>query len=125
MKRAGRIRRNSELITRDVRAPGVDLIVLREDPRAPDVMLVVITAVGFNQVRLVIVRRLVQIAAGLDEAGTIEGFAGVVTNGEFDKGLVKIAQLRRKRMANVLVRDDDFGGEAIAASDTEAAAIDR
>ena len=60
-------RRHGELITRHVRSPRVDLIVLRKDARAPDVMFVVIGAVGFDQIGLVVMCSFVEITVRFDE----------------------------------------------------------
>ena len=68
MKRAIDVRWNMELISRHVRAPRIDLIVLGKDPRAPNVMLIVVTPIGLDQVGFVIVRRFLEITIGLNKA---------------------------------------------------------
>ena len=83
MKRATDVRWNMELISRHIRAPRIDLIVLGKDPRSPNVMLVIISAVGFDQIGFVIVRRFLEIlsaeprvsATALQTVGT-KGYDG-------------------------------------------------
>src|SRR5438067_6950170 len=89
-------------------------------------MLVVEGSVGHHEVSLVVVRRLVEEAVGPDEAGLEENASGRgVGDGELYVRLVEVAQLRRERVAEVLVRDDNVGGERVAALDSITAAAQR
>src|SRR5215470_14531384 len=53
----------------------------------------------------------------------IKGPAAIVADGEFNIGFIKIAQLGRKRMANILVRDHNFCRNEISARGSEITAI--
>src|SRR5439155_281759 len=66
-------------------------------------MFVVISAVGFYQVGLIVVRRFIQITVGFDKAGAVKRLACIVADNELNVSFIKVTQLRRKRMANVLV----------------------
>ena len=86
-------------------------------------MFVVISAVSFDQVGFVIVCGLIQITVGLEETGSVKRPTRVVADDEFNIRLVKVTQLRRKRMANVLVGDHYLGRDAIAAGNFEAVSV--
>src|SRR6266496_687703 len=88
-------------------------------------MFVVVSAVGLNQVGLVVVRRSVKITIRFDEARAIERLARVIAYDKLHECLIKIAQLRWERMPDVFVGDDNLGRDAITGSDLKTAAINR
>ena len=88
-------------------------------------MFVVIGAVRFDQVGLVVMRVFVEITVRLYETGPVNSLARIVADDEFDIGFVKVTQLWRKRMADILVGDNNVGRHAIAARNLKVTAIDR
>ena len=86
-------------------------------------MFVVISAVGFYQVGLLVVRRFIQITVGFDKAGAVKRLACIVADNELNVSFIKVTQLRRKRMANVLVGDHHLGSEAIPAGNSEVVTV--
>ena len=125
MKRASGVPGQAKLIARHIRTAGLNLIVLRDAPRAPDVMLVVVGSVELHQIGLVVVRRLIQITVGLQKARLIESLALVITHREFNERLIEVAQFRRERVADVLVCDNDLSRDSIRGLNGETAAIER
>src|ERR1700755_1199693 len=89
-------------------------------------MLFVEAAVGHHEISLVVVRRLVQIPVGLEEARAEESLARRrVRYGELDVRLVEVAKLGRERVAYVLVRDDHVGRQGVAALYLKSACVER
>src|SRR5712675_1172434 len=88
-------------------------------------MFVVISAVRFYQVGLVVMRVFVEITVRLYETGPVNRLARIIADDEFDIGFVKVTQLWRKRMADILVGDYHFGRHPIAAGNLKVTPIDR
>src|SRR2546421_10415122 len=88
-------------------------------------MLVVERAVRLDEIGLVVMRRLVKVAVRFDEAGVKERLPCIIFDGELDERLVEIAQLRRERVAYVLVCDDDIGSDLLSTRQRELVVIER
>src|SRR5688500_7139718 len=99
-------------------------IVLSDATGAPNVVLVVIRAVRFNEIGFVIVGRLVKVAVRFDESRLIESLSFFVGDNEFNKGFVEVSQFRRKRVTDILVCDYDFRSNSVCSADRKTALVE-
>ena len=109
----GDLLRHAEAVAHQLRAAGLEHVVVGEHAVVPDLVdavqlaLVVDEAIGEG------VGRGVEVAVGLDEAAFAEDFAGAVLDDEVDPSLVEVALLGDQGVADAFVLDDDIGDEGL------------
>ena len=109
----------AEAVANQLRAAGLDGVVVGLNAVVPDLMEIVEFAFYVNKAVGEGVCGGVEIAVGLDETRLGEDFAGAVLDGEVDPGLVEVALLWDVGMGDAFVLDDDVGDEGIVGRDGE------
>ena len=109
----------AEAVADQLRAAGLDGVVVGQHAVVPDLVEVVQLALDVDQAVGEGVGGGVEVAVGLDEAALGEDLAGGVLDGEVDPGFVEVALLGNEGVADALVLDDDVGDEGFAGGDGE------
>jgi hypothetical protein len=107
----------AEAVADQLRAAGLEGVVVGQHAVVPDLVQVVELALDVDQAVGEGVGAGVEVAVGLDEAALGEGFAGGVLDREVDPGLVEVALLGDEGVADALVLDDDVGDQRFAGGD--------
>ena len=122
---AGDVFGQAEAVADQLRAAGLEGVVVGQHAVVPDLVQVVEFALDVDQAVGEGVGAGVEVAVGLDEAALGEGFAGAVLDGEVDPGLVEVALLGDEGVADALVLDDDVGDQGFAGCEGEGGKAER
>jgi hypothetical protein len=113
---AGNVLGKAEAVADQLRAAGLEGVVVGQHAVVPDLVQVVELALDVDQAVGEGVGAGVEIAVGLDESALGEGLAAVL-DGEVDPGFVEVALLGNEGVADALVLDDDVGDQGFSGSE--------
>ena len=117
---AGDVFGQAEAVAHQLRAAGLDGVVVGQHAVVPDLVQVVQLALDVDEAVGEGVGGGVEVAVGLKEAALGQDLAGGVLDREIDPGLVEVALLGDEGVADALVLDDDVGDEGFAGGEREA-----